>query len=105
MPDLKQLAGVPEVKSAVLSDPSGAWLDALRHPEPEAAAAVTGVVTGALAGVGDGLGLGAVQAVVTQGPSSACVVVLRGQTITTAFVAPTAIAAVEKLLDPSLRGA
>ena len=52
MADLSAIANVPHVKSAVLSDASGAYLDAIREADGESVAAVVAFLTSSLIRVG-----------------------------------------------------
>ena len=105
MADLKLIAKLPEVKSAVLTDMSGGFLDAVREPDGESVAAVTGFLTTTLNQAGEDLGLGALHGLNFAGQSRGCLVVIQGGAVTTAFVEPPAsIAAVEKALDASTQG-
>jgi hypothetical protein len=100
MADLKRLASLPEVKSAVRGDLTGAFLGALRHPDGEAAAAVAGFLATTLGQVGEELGLGGLTRISFEGPARACLLVLQDGTVTSTFLEPaTALPAVEKLLD------
>jgi predicted regulator of Ras-like GTPase activity (Roadblock/LC7/MglB family) len=98
------IAGLAEVKSAVVGDPAGALVDAFREPDGESVAAVTGVVCEAVARVGELLGLGAQRRLSYSGASRACLVAMLGDKVLTAFVEPaTALVSVEKALDTSLK--
>lgn len=105
MADLKSIARLPGVKSAVLTDIAGGFLDAVREPDGESVAAVTGFLTSTMAQAGEELGLGALRGISCSGQSRACLVVIQGDAITTAFVEPpTSIPAVEKAFDTSVQG-
>ena len=101
MSSLKLIASRPEVKSAVLSDLAGAFLDAVREPDGENIAAVTGVLTSTMLQAGEQLGLGALRTISFAGQAKACLVAVQGDSVITAIVEPpTSVAAVEKVLDP-----
>jgi hypothetical protein len=105
MADLKLVANLPEVKSAVLTDMAGDFLDAVREPDGESVAAVTGFLTSTMNQAGEDLGLGALYGLSFSGQARACLVVIRGDSVTTAFVEPPAsITAVEKALDAPSQG-
>lgn len=106
MADLRRIANLPEVKSAVRADLAGVFLGALRHPDGEAAAAVIGFLASSLGQIGGDLGLGALGRVTFEGPARACLLVVQATTVTATFLEPaTALAAVEKLLDTPAQGA
>ena len=105
MADLKLLAKLPEVKSAVLTDMAGGFLDAVREADGESVAAVTGFLMSTMAQAGEDLGLGALLGISFAGPARACLIVVQGDSVTTAFIEPPAsITAVEKAFDASLQG-
>jgi hypothetical protein len=102
MSDLALIARLPEVKSAVLSDRSGGFLEALRDPDGEAAAAVAGFLATTLFQAGDELGLGALEKVAFTSDARACLVVVKRDTLVGAVVEPaTSLPAVESALGPS----
>ena len=101
MSDLKLIASRPEVKSAVLSDLTGTFLDAVGEPDGENVAAVTGFLTNTMVQAGEHLGLGALRTISFVGKARACLVVVQGDSVITALVEPpTSVAAVEKAIDP-----
>jgi hypothetical protein len=105
MSDLALIANLPEVRSAVLSDLSGALLDAVRDADPESSAAVAGFLASALAQGGDQLGLGPLRKAAVTGERRACFLVFRGGAVVSACIEPpTSIAAVEIVLDAALQG-
>ena len=105
MSDLALIARLPEVRSAVLGDLGGAFLDALREPDGEAVAAVSGFVVTSLVEAGEHLGLGALRTATVAGATRAHVIVLGGASVLTACVEPAAGAgAVEKALETSFAG-
>ncbi len=100
MADLTTIAKLPDVKSAVLGDLAGALHDAVREPDPETVAAVIGFVSSALAQAGDQLGLGALRRIAVAAAARACIVVVQGHSVVTAWIEPAkSLGAVEKLLD------
>ena len=103
--DLALIGGVPGVRSAVLGDLSGGYLDALREPDGEGVAAVMGFPSSAMAQAGDQLGLGDLRRISFAGVGTACVVTLAGASVMTARIEPArSLAAVEKALETSLLG-
>ncbi len=105
MGHLTRIANLPEVKSAVLTDMAGGFLDALREPDGESVAAVTGFLTSKMNQAGDDLGLGALRGISFSGPARACLIVVQGDSVTTMFVEPpTSVSAVEKVFDASPQG-
>lgn len=105
MSDLAMIAGIPEVKSAVLGDLAGAFFDAIAEPDGETVAAVMGFLSSAVVQAGDHLGLGALRRATVTGASGALVLVVQGSSVITATVEPPgSLAAVEKALDLSLHG-
>jgi predicted regulator of Ras-like GTPase activity (Roadblock/LC7/MglB family) len=102
MRDLEQVARVPGVKRAVLADAAGAFLDAVREPDGEAAAAVAGFLAAALAQVGEPLGLGALRRATLQGTGGATLLLAQDGAVIAATVEPAgALAGVEKALEAS----
>ncbi len=105
MSDWKRIAKLPEVKSAVLTDMAGGFLDALGESEGESVGAVTGFLTTTMNQAGEDLGLGALQGISFSGQARGCLVVVGGDSITTVFVEPPAsLPQVEKAFDASARG-
>ncbi|HUL59651.1 MAG TPA: hypothetical protein VLU43_10270 [Anaeromyxobacteraceae bacterium] len=105
MSDLALIAGLPEVRSAVLGDLAGGFFDAVREPDGETVAAVMGFLATAVVQAGEHLGLGALRRATVSGPTRAHLVVLHGSSVMTACVEPAAaVAAVEKALDAALTG-
>jgi len=100
MQDLAMVTSISEVKSAVLCDLEGAFLDAFNEPEGEAVAAVMGYVAVTLQAAGETLGLGALRRVSLASPRHSSVVLVDGGSVISAVIEPTsALAAVEKALD------
>lgn len=100
MSDLERIAALPGVRSAVLGDAGGTFLDAVREPDGETVAAVTGFLATTLMRAGEQLGLGAVRRLTLAGPTRACLVVVQDGAVVTASVEPPgALAAVEKSLE------
>jgi hypothetical protein len=105
MSDLATLADLPDVRSVVLGDLAGSFLDAVREPDGEAIAAVMGFVASALAEAGEELGLGPLRRITAAGDARGCVVAVQGSQVVTARVEPgKAVAAVERVLDGPPRG-
>lgn len=105
MSDLTMIANVPEVKSAVLGDLAGGFLDAVREQDGETIAAVMGFVASALQNAGEQLGLGALQRVAVGGEASGCLLLVHGDAVVTARVEPgKALPNVEKQLDHAVHG-
>ena len=101
MSTLKLIASRPEVKSAVLSDLAGAFLDAIREPDGENVAAVTGFLTITMVQAGEHLGLGTLRTISFAGQARACLIAVGSDSVVTAIVEPpTSVAGVEKVLDP-----
>ena len=105
MGDLQRIAMLPEVKSAVLTDMAGGFLDAVREPDGESVAAVTGFLTSTMNQAGEDLGLGALHGISFSGPARACLIIVQGDSVTTAFVEPPAsLPTVEKAFDMTPQG-
>lgn len=107
MTDLARIAKIPNVASAVLGDLSGGFHDAIREPDGEAVAAVTGFISTAVGQAGEQLGLGALGRVALAGPTKAVLIAIDGGTAVTIGVAPPgSLPAVERALDsnPGVRG-
>lgn len=100
MQDLQRIANLPGVRSAVLGDLGGAFVDAVREPDGETVAAVTGFLSTSLVRAGEQLGLGPLRRVALAGPTRACLVLVRdGAVIAASVEPPGALAAVEKGLE------
>jgi len=105
MSDLALIAGLPEVRSAVLGDLAGGFYDAIKEPDGETVAAVMGFLATAVLQAGEHLGLGALRRAAVSGPTRAHLLVLHGTSVMTACVEPPAsLASVEKALDAALTG-
>jgi hypothetical protein len=105
MSDLTLICGLPEVKSAVLGDLSGAFLDEVEEPDGEGVAAVMGFFASLVGQAGSELGLGALERVSLAGATDAHAVLLRGAHVIAARLArPAALAAIEKAWDDALQG-
>lgn len=103
--DLASIASVPEVKSAVLCDPSGALLEAAREADAESAAAVAGFLASNLGQVGEELGLGALYRVSVAGADRVTLLLGLGDSILSAVIQPAAsFPAVEQAIDAILQG-
>jgi hypothetical protein len=100
MSDLEQVSRLVGVSGVVHSDLEGTLLEMSREPNGEAVAAVMGFVANALLDSGETLGLGTLERLSLTGSRRACLMVLRSQTLITAYVEPPQLAgAVEKSLD------
>ena len=107
MTDLARIAKIPNVASAVLGDVAGSFHDAIREPDGESVAAVTGFISTRLQDAGEQLGLGALARVAMAGGTRAVVIALEAGLAVTIDVAPPAsLPAVERALDnsPTVRG-
>jgi len=105
MSALSTISKLPEVRGAVLGELGGAFLEAVREPEGEAIAAVTGFVASALAEAGDLLGLGRLRRIAVGGETRASLLVLDGEHVLAARVEPPgSLAAVEKHVENSIAG-
>jgi hypothetical protein len=101
MSDLNLIANRPEVKSTVLSDAAGTFLDAVGESDGENVAAVSGFLASAMVRAGEHVGLGALRVLSFASQARACLVVVQGDSVVTAFVEPpTSVAAIEKVIDP-----
>ncbi len=105
MSDLALIAKLPDVKSVVLGDLGGAFLEAIQEPDGETVAAVMGFVATHLVEAGGQLGLGALRTVSVAGPARGCLVAVRAGSVLTATVEPSrSLGAVEKAVETSLKG-
>ena len=103
MADLSFITRVPEVRSAVLSDPSGGLVEAVREADGESVAAVMAFIATTLSQAGDEMGLGPLGRLSFAGPSQASLVVLYAEGILSAVIQPPgAFPAVERALDAAL---
>jgi hypothetical protein len=103
MKDISVIARIPEVVGAVLSDPSGALLDAFGSVDGEAAGAVHAYSVLALSQAGEMLGLGSFQRAAVVGPKAACVLTLQPEGVLGVYVDPQKpLALVEKKLEDLL---
>jgi hypothetical protein len=98
--DLSAIANLPGVKSGVLSDRHGGFLDAFRDSDPDSVSSVTGFMTNALGPVGEELGLGGLTRISFAGQARAwLVVVLAEAVLSIAIEPPTAFSTVERAID------
>jgi predicted regulator of Ras-like GTPase activity (Roadblock/LC7/MglB family) len=103
--DLTSIANLPEVKSVLLCDPSGALLDAVREADAESAAAVTGFITSGLAQIGEELGLGPLYRTSVAGPARAVLLIVLPDAVVQAVIEPaSAFPAAEHAIDTFLQG-
>src|SRR4051812_26996707 len=84
-----QIAKLPEVTAVVVSDPSGAMLEASGAIDGETAAAVYAVAVEALGRAGEQLGLGPFLRASITGPAKACLVCVHDEGIVSVQVDPT----------------
>jgi len=104
MSDLALIARLPDVKSAVLGDLAGAYLDAVRETDGETVAAEMGFVASAMVEAGEHLGLGPLRTISLAGAARASMVVVRaGAVITAAVDPPRALGGVEKAVETSFQ--
>jgi hypothetical protein len=100
---LETISKFQGVRSAVLGDLDGAYLDAVREPAGESIAAEMGFLAASLLEAGELLGLGALGTAALAGPAHASLVVVRGRSVVTARVEPVkALPLVEKAVDTSI---
>lgn len=103
--DLSNIAKVPQVRSVLECEASGALLGAVREPDPESAAAVTGFIASGVGQIGEELGLGPLFRVSVVGRARATLLVVLSDSILSAAVEPaTAFAAAERAVDSILQG-
>jgi predicted regulator of Ras-like GTPase activity (Roadblock/LC7/MglB family) len=104
MADLSLFASLPEVRSSVLGDLGGSFLDAQNESDGESIAAVMGFLASTMNQVGEQIGLGAVRRLSVSTDKTGLVVVVDGESVMTLSVdAPKALAAVERLIDSTLQ--
>ncbi len=103
--DLRAIANLPEVKSAVLCDPSGALLDSVRDGDAESTAAVVGFLAATLARVGDELGLGPLHRMSVAGAARVSLVMVLGDSVLSALIEPSSVfPAAETAIDAIVQG-
>jgi len=103
--DLATIANVPDVKSAVLGDLAGGFLDAVREQDGETIAAVMGFVSSTMLHAGDQLGLGPLRSVSVGGDARGCLVLVEGDSVVTAWIEPgKSLPSVEKMLGAGVHG-
>jgi hypothetical protein len=102
--ELDVIARVAGVRSVVQGDLAGTFLDAVREPDGEAVAAVTGFLAATLLRAGEHLGLGALRRVWFQGPSRARLVLVQeeGGVLAAVLESSGALAAVERALETQI---
>ena len=104
-----QVARFPEVTALVVSDISGALIDATGEVDGESIAAIIAVAVRSLNAIGDQLGIGCLKRASLTGVGLACVLAVNDQELFGVYVDPTKpLGAFEKRLDgllhpPSLR--
>jgi hypothetical protein len=97
--NLSLVASLPGVKSAVLGDNRGGFLEAFRENDAETVAAVTGFMTSALHPIGEELSLGGLTRVSSTGPSRAWLVAVFAEAaLSIAVEPPSALSSVERAL-------
>ncbi|MFL5261567.1 MAG: roadblock/LC7 domain-containing protein [Anaeromyxobacteraceae bacterium] len=105
MSSLSFVSKLPDVRGAVLGDLAGVFLDAVREPDGETIAAVTGFLATAMAQSGDLLGLGALRRIAVSSAKRASLVVVEGPHVLAAQVEPPrSLGAVEKQIETSIAG-
>ncbi len=103
--DLATIASLPEVKSVLLCDPSGALLDSVREADAESAAAVTGFIASGLAQIGEELGLGPLYRMSVAGRARAQLLLALPDALVQAVIEPvSAFPAAEHVIDAILQG-
>jgi predicted regulator of Ras-like GTPase activity (Roadblock/LC7/MglB family) len=99
-----QLSRLPEVTALVISDRSGALVEATGDIDGEAAGAVYTVAAEALGRAGEQLGLGPLSRASIAGPATACIVAVHDEGVVGIHVDPKKpVGAVEKKLDGVFR--
>jgi len=100
MQDLAMVTNIPEIKSAVLGDLEGTFLDAFNETDGESIVAVMGYLAVALQAAGTTLGLGALRRVALASARHASLMLVDGNSFISAVVDPvSALGAVEKTFD------
>lgn len=103
--DLSNIANLPEIRSVLHCDASGALLEAVREPDPESAAAVTGFIASGLGQIGEELGLGPLYRTAVAGRERAILLLVFPDSILSAVVEPAAaFPAAELAIDSILQG-
>jgi predicted regulator of Ras-like GTPase activity (Roadblock/LC7/MglB family) len=99
-----QLSRLPEVTALVISDRSGALVEASGDIDGEAAGAVYTVAAEALERAGEQLGLGPLWRASIQGPATACLVAVHEEGVVGIHVDPRKpLGGLEKKLDGVFR--
>src|SRR4051812_8951045 len=99
-----QLSRLPDVTALVISDRSGALVEATGDVDGEAAGAVYTVAAEALERAGDQLGLGPLVRACVTGPATACIVALHEEGVVAIHLDPKKpMAGIEKRLDGVFR--
>jgi len=102
-PLMQQLGTIPEIKSAVLGDMSGALSESVSEPDAETVAAIMGFTISTVSKAGELLGLGPVQRLSVSGPSKASIATVRGDSVLTTVVDQAkSVPGIEKKLDAIL---
>ncbi len=103
--NLSFVAGLPGVKSAVLSDRRGNFVEALGEGNAEEVAAISGFVTSVLGLLGKELNLGGLTRFSFSGKAQACLVaVFADAALSIAIEPPSALSSVEKAIDSEPQG-
>lgn len=103
--DLSAIASVPEVKTVVLCDRSGALLQSVNEGDPESAAAVVGFLAASLGAVGEEVGLGPLYRLSVAGAVRATLVMVLVDSVLSTTIEPSsAFPAVEHAVDTILQG-
>jgi hypothetical protein len=95
---------LPDVRSAVHGDTSGAHMESINEPDGESIAAVAGFTIGKLVETGGHLGLGSIQRVSSSSKTRAFALFVYGESVVTVHVDHTKpIGPIEKKIDDHLQ--
>lgn len=104
MKDINLIAKLPEVLGAVLTDPSGALIDAFGDVDGESAGAVHAYSVRGLSQAGELLGLGSFERASITSAGKACVIATHDEAILGVTIDPSRpLGAFEKKLKDTLR--
>lgn len=103
--DLNPIASLPEVRSVLLCDPSGALLASVREADAESAAAVVGFLASGLGQIGEELGLGPLYRMSVAGREQAVLLVVVPDAVLSAVIQPAAaFPSAEQAIDTLIQG-